>query len=104
MIEVLAARQFEAVLGEKLEIPAEYKAGYTCRFAIKFEGEILDGRCGAWEIHAYDIILRHVLIDTSHRHNGMTLKAIQTYYPWVSVAFTPIMIMPLADDGPEKEE
>ncbi len=104
MIDVLPARQFEATSGEKVEIPPEYKAGYTCHFAIKFQDEVLDGRCGGYRIHAHHIFLRHVLLDTSHRHNGMTLKAIRTYYPWVSMAFAPIMIMPLADDRPEEEE
>lgn len=104
MIGVLEARQFESSPSGKLEIPSEYLAGYEYRLVIEFKGGVMRGWCGAWETAGPHVTLKHVLLDTSRKHNGMTLKAIRTYYPWVSTAFAPIMIMPLADDRPEEED
>ena len=104
MIDVLEAKQFEATLGEDLEIPAEYKTGYKYRFAMQFKDGVLSGRCGEWEMKEGLFTLRHVLIDTSQRHNGFVLVAKRTYYPEFYMAFAPVTIMPLADDRPEGEE
>ena len=104
MIEVLAARQFEAGPSGKLEIPPEYKEGYRYRVAIEFHTGVMRGWCGEVGESGPCVVLDHVLLDTSHRHNGVVLKSIRTYYPWIKLAFSPIMLMPFADDRPEEEE
>ncbi len=93
-----AVREWTAKPDQRLEIPAELTAAVTVRARLHVGREVLTLRARAHEILGPGWIrFTGVLVDTSDRHEGVTLRRRVTFRPELTVYCTGAVLLAAAE-------
>lgn len=88
-------REWEAEPGQKLEIPAELTQLMAYRGTLTLAKEVVHFEAGFYVILGPGWVkLRDVLVDTSERYQGITLKRRVTFRPEMIVYCSSAVILP----------